>query len=68
MVDLRRDFWIREIGTGQQVAQRHEIRYDDDDDNDDDDDKSLHSAHRMGLCVLYGFTKKKVTISLHSMN
>jgi len=26
-----RDFWIRETGTGQQVAQLHE-RYDDDDD------------------------------------
>ena len=24
MVDLWRDFWIREIGTGQQVAQLHE--------------------------------------------
>jgi len=24
MVDLRRDFWIRETGTGQQVAQLHE--------------------------------------------
>ena len=23
MVDLRRDFWIRETGTGQQVAQLH---------------------------------------------
>ena len=42
MVDLWRDFWIREIGTGQQVAQLHE-RYvmmmlicDDDDDDDDE--------------------------------
>ena len=24
MVDLRRDFWIPEIGTGQQVARRHD--------------------------------------------
>jgi len=24
MVDLSRDFWIRETGTGQQVAQLHE--------------------------------------------
>jgi len=32
MVDLWRDFWIRETGTGQQVAQLHE-RYDDDDDD-----------------------------------
>ena len=31
MVDLSRDFWIRETGTGQQVAQLHD-RYDDDDD------------------------------------
>jgi hypothetical protein len=29
-----RDFWIRETGTGQQVAQLHD-RYDDDDDDDD---------------------------------
>jgi len=35
MVGLWRDFWIRETGTGQQVAQLHEI-YDDDDDDDDD--------------------------------
>jgi hypothetical protein len=34
MVDIWRDFWIRETGTGQQVAQLHE-RYDDDDDDDD---------------------------------
>jgi hypothetical protein len=33
MVDLWRDFWIRETGTGQQVAQLHD-RYDDDDDDD----------------------------------
>jgi hypothetical protein len=26
MADLRRDFWIRETGTGQQVAQLH-VRY-----------------------------------------
>jgi len=24
MVDLRRDFWIRETGTGQQMAQLHD--------------------------------------------
>ena len=35
MADLWRDFWIRETGTGQQVAQFHD-RYDDDDDDDDD--------------------------------
>jgi len=35
MVDHGRDFWIREAGTGQQVAQLHE-RYDDDDNDDDD--------------------------------
>ena len=32
MADLWRDFWIRETGTGQQVAQLHDI-YDDDDDD-----------------------------------
>jgi len=32
MADLWRDFWIREAGTGQQVAQLHDIY--DDDDND----------------------------------
>jgi hypothetical protein len=31
MADLGRDLWIRETGTGQQVAQLHDI-YDDDDD------------------------------------
>jgi len=35
MADFWRDFWIRETGTGQQVAQHHD-RYDDDDDDDDD--------------------------------
>ena len=29
--------WIRETGTGQQVAQLHDM-YDDDDDDDDDDE------------------------------
>ena len=37
MVDFSRDFWIRETGTGQQVAQLHD-GYDDDDDDDDNDD------------------------------
>jgi len=46
MVDLWRDFWIRETGTGQQVAQLHDI-YDDDDDEDDDYDK-VH----MNMCVI----------------
>ena len=32
MADLWRDFWIRDIGTGQLVAQLHD-RYDDDDDD-----------------------------------
>ena len=31
MVDLWKNFWIRETETGQQVAQLHDI-YDDDDD------------------------------------
>jgi hypothetical protein len=35
MADLLRDFWIRENGMGQQVAQLHD-RYDDDDDDDDE--------------------------------
>ena len=33
IADLWRDFWIRETGTGQQVAQLHD-RYDDDDDDE----------------------------------
>jgi len=32
MVDLWRDFWIRETGTGQQLAQLYDIDDDDDDD------------------------------------
>jgi len=32
MADFWRDFWISETGTGQQVAQLHDI-YDDDDDD-----------------------------------
>ena len=40
MGDLWRDFWIRETGTGQQVAQLHD-RYDDDDDDGDDDDDDV---------------------------
>jgi len=33
MVGLWRDFWVRETGTGQQVAQLHENKiYDDDDE------------------------------------
>jgi len=38
MTDLWKDFRIREIGTGQKVAQLHD-RYDDDDDDDDDDEE-----------------------------
>ena len=41
MVDLWRDFWIRETGAGQQVAQLHDI-YDDDDDDYDDDSLSRY--------------------------
>ena len=33
MVEFWRDLWIRETGTGQQVAQLHDI-YDDDDDDE----------------------------------
>ena len=46
MADLWRDFWIRETGTGQQVAQLH-YKYDDDDDDDDDidyDDEEWNNA------------------------
>jgi len=46
MVDLRRGFWIRETGTGQQVAQLHD-RYDDDDDDDNDDDSMFHPSYGM---------------------
>ena len=56
MVDLWRDFWIRETGTGQQVTQLHERYHDDDydddvneDDDDGDDDESnscLCAGHR----------------------
>ena len=38
MADLWREFWIPETGTGQQVAQLHDIRDDDNDDDDNDDD------------------------------
>ena len=38
MVDLWRDFWIRETGTGQLVAQLHD-RYDDDDDDDEEEEE-----------------------------
>jgi len=43
MADLWRDFWIRETGTGQQVAEIHD-RYDDD-DNDDDDETFIPALH-----------------------
>jgi hypothetical protein len=42
MADLWRDFWIRETGTGQQVAQLHDTYDYDDDDDDDDDDELYH--------------------------
>ena len=47
MADLWRDFWIRETGMGQQMAQLHDI-YDDDDDDDDDDDPK---PQRQTLCT-----------------
>ena len=43
MVDFWRKFWIRETGTGEQVAQLQD-RYDDDDDDDDDDGKILRNT------------------------
>ena len=46
--DNRRDFWMCESGTGQQVAQCH-------DDGDDDDDGHHHLHHqtdRRGVCYL----------------
>ena len=46
MVDLWRDFWIRETGTGQQVTQLHDI-YDDDDDDDDDDNDDDDDGNKM---------------------
>jgi hypothetical protein len=42
MADLRRGFWTRETGTGQQVAQLHD-RQTDDDDDDDDDEQPFHA-------------------------
>jgi len=53
MADLWRDFWIRETGTGQQVAQLHD-RYDDDDDDDDDNDDDDCS----NLCYVFIFAVK----------
>ena len=47
MEDLWRDFWIRETGTGQQVAQLHK-KYDDDDEDDDDDDDDDVFHYRTG--------------------
>ena len=38
MVDLWRDFWIRETGTGQQVAQINDKCDDDDEEEEDEDD------------------------------
>jgi hypothetical protein len=40
---------MRETGTGQQVAQLHDI-YDDDDDDDDDDDECAYNF-REGFCI-----------------
>ena len=42
MADLSRYFWIRETGTGQQVAHIHDN--DDDDDNDDEDNNNNNSS------------------------
>ena len=36
--DHRREFWMFETGTGQQVAQPHEQLHGNDDDDDDDGD------------------------------
>ena len=51
MLDLWRDFCIRETGTGQQVAQLHD-RYDDDDDDDDGDDNGS------SICQLLSVSEK----------
>jgi hypothetical protein len=40
MADLWRGFWTRETGTGQHVAQLHDI---DDGDDDDDNDEEMKS-------------------------
>jgi len=57
MLDLWRDFWICETGTGQQVAQLHE-RYDDDDDDDDDDKLKINTTHTNSI-KLTSFCKFK---------
>jgi len=55
---LERDFWIRETGTGQQVAQLHDRCDDDDDDGGDDDDDDD---------VLEGVCKENQSTSLQSL-
>ena len=52
MVDLWRDFWIRETGRGQQVAQLHDIYDDDDDDNVDDDNDDAYVISPNTLLLL----------------
>jgi len=42
--DNRRDFWMCETGTGQQVAQRR--------DDDNDDGRHRHQTDRRGVCYL----------------
>ena len=48
MVDLWRDFWISETGTGQEVAQLHEI-YDDDDDDDNNNNNNNNNNVTLAL-------------------
>ena len=44
MAHGRKDFWIRETGTGQQVAQLRDRQIDDDDDDDDEVHDSKYTA------------------------
>jgi len=55
MGDLWRDFWIRETGTGQQVAKNHD-RYDDDNDDDHHHHHHHHLGDRAKLTAGYGRT------------
>jgi len=61
MADLRREFWIRETGTGQQVAKLHD-RYDDDDDDDDDDDLRIVDSFTGFVTVSTNCTMKSAKL------
>jgi len=61
MMMMMMDLWIRETGTGQQVAQRHE-RYDDD---DDDDDTAVHSLLRALPRTIF-YSRHNLTVASRS--